>query len=98
MTSQRDTSQTELTKSQESVRQLEEELESTSNSLSRVTSELQESRDRVLAMEEDAGVEFRSKIRTLERQLSDATAKVLAHPFFFLCILSNLCFFFRSLV
>lgn len=41
-----------------------------------MTVELQSTKDKLLAMEEDAGVAFRSKIRSLERQLADANAKV----------------------
>ena len=61
------------------LKELQDELEIKTNSLTTTTNELQEKKDRLLAMEEDAGVEFKSKIRLLERQLADAKAKVCNH-------------------
>ncbi len=65
-----------LTTVREELERVRIELADKASSLTRTASELEENNDRLLAMEEDAGVEFRSKIRTLERQLGDANAKV----------------------
>ena len=61
---------------QEELERVRMELADKTSSLTLTVSELEENKDRLLAMEEDAGVEFRSKIRTLERQLGDSNAKV----------------------
>ena len=55
---------------------LETELQEKNMALSEVKGQLEETQNRLMAMEEDAGAEFRSKVRLLERKLADATAKV----------------------
>ena len=67
---------TALTTSEERVKSLEVEVGVAQGELKEVQSELEEKEDRVRAMEEDAGAEFRSRIRMLERKVADGTAKV----------------------
>lgn len=55
---------------------LQAELDGTKVELDDKLKELQEAKDRVLRLEQDAGSEFRGKIRLLERQLADHKVKV----------------------
>lgn len=54
---------------------LEAELNGTKTELDDKLKELQEVKDRVLRLEQDAGSEFCGKIRLLERQLADVKVK-----------------------
>ena len=74
------THETELTQSlatsEEKVKNLESALSTTQETLQETQCQLEEADSRLRAMEEDAGAEFRSKVRLLERKLSDANSKV----------------------
>ena len=74
------THETELTQSlatnEEKVKNLESTLSTTQETLQETQRQLEEADNRLRAMEEDAGAEFRSKVRLLERKLSDANSKV----------------------
>ncbi len=76
MTSAKHDKDETLMTTQKELKELRDEFETKTNSLTNVTNELQEKKDRLLAIEEDAGLEFRSKIRLLERKLADADSKV----------------------
>lgn len=77
MTQTHESELTELLKSsEERVNNTTEELDSTKVILQEVRGQLEEANDRLRAMEEDAGAEFRAKIRLLERKVADGTAKV----------------------
>ena len=65
-----------LKSSEERVKSLEEELGAANSELSQVRTELEEKNDKLRAMEEDAGAEFRGRIRLLDRKLADANSKV----------------------
>ena len=65
-----------LTTSEERVKNLDSALSTTKEALQETQRQLEEANNRLRAMEEDAGAEFRSKVRLLERKLSDATNKV----------------------
>lgn len=54
----------------------ESELVVTNKTLEEVKGQLEETKDRLRAMEDDAGAEFRSNIRILERKVADGNAKV----------------------
>lgn len=64
------------------VVKLESELSATRSNMEQVQSQLDEANDRLRAMEEDAGAEFRAKVRLLERKVSDGTNKVSVNYFF----------------
>ena len=65
-----------LRDSQERESKLDSELTSTSAKLAEVEEQLEECGKRIKTLEDDAGGEFRAKIRLLERKLADAVAKV----------------------
>ena len=63
--------------SEERVKGFEEELQVATHDLSEVKSELAVKNNKLREMEEDAGAEFRSRIRVLNHRLADANNKVL---------------------
>ena len=65
-----------LRDSQERESMLDSQLTSTSAKLAETEEKLGEAIKRIKSMEDDAGAEFRNKIRLLERKLADAVAKV----------------------
>lgn len=65
-----------LKESEEHGASLQTELNTTKADLEDKLRELQETKDRVCSLEQDAAGEFRSKIRLLERQLADQKGKV----------------------
>ena len=65
-----------LRESQERESRLDSQLTSAGAKLAEVERKLEESVERVKCLEEDAGAEFRNKIRLLERKLADSVAKV----------------------
>ena len=65
-----------LKESEEQGASLQTELSTTKAELEGKLRELQEAKDRVFSLEQDAGGEFRGKIRLLERQLADHKGKV----------------------
>ena len=67
-----------LRDSQERNSMLDSQLTSTGARLAEVEEKLEEAGQRIKSMEDDAGAEFRDKIRLLERKLADAVAKVCA--------------------
>ena len=74
------THETELIQSlslhKEMVNNLETELTTTQSNMQQIQAQLDEANDRLRAMEEDAGAEFRDKVRVLERKVSDSKNKV----------------------
>ena len=58
------------------VNNLETELTTTQSNMQQIQAQLDEANDRLRAMEEDAGAEFRDKVRVLERKVSDSKNKV----------------------
>ena len=65
-----------LKESEEQGASLQTELNATKAGLEDKLRELQEAKDRVFSLEQDAAGEFRGKIRLLERQLADQKGKV----------------------
>ena len=57
----------------------ESALSVSNGTLEEVRGQLEETKDRLRAMEEDAGAEFRSNIRILERKVTDGNSKVHVH-------------------
>ena len=62
--------------SEEQGTSLQTELNNTKAELEEKLREVQETKDRVFSLEQDAAGEFRGKIRLLERQLADQKGKV----------------------
>ena len=65
-----------LKETEEKGASLQVELNGTKAELEDRLRELHETKDRVINLEQDAGGEFRGKIRLLERQLADQKGKV----------------------
>lgn len=65
-----------LRDSQERASKLGSQLTSTSAELEEAREKLEEAGERIKRMEEDAGAEFRNKIRLLERKLADSETQV----------------------
>ena len=57
------------------IHALSEELASVQTLLEESTAELEASKDRVVRLEQDAGSEFRTKLRLLERKLADSASQ-----------------------
>ena len=72
---------------EETIKSLTDDLQTKTSSLLDTKNQLEEAQDRLTAMEDDAGTEFRSKIRLLERKLSDANAKVIIYHMIYIMYL-----------
>ena len=65
-----------LKESEEQCSSFQAELNTAKAELEEKLKELQETKDRIFSLEQDAAGEFRGKIRLLERQLADQKGKV----------------------